>query len=204
VDANQALKPVAPEVRKRTHWALFLVIFVCAAPMFFSYLTYYLIKPEGRTNYGDLLDPRQYPMPELGATTLDGKPATLKEFAGKWVMLQADVAACAKPCVDKLYYQRQVRMTQGKDRDRIERVWLVLDDQPIDPSLLKEHQGTQILRVAPATLATWLPLAEGGALNDHIFIIDPLGNLMMRFPKDADPNKIKKDISKLLRASRIG
>lgn len=204
MDANQAVKPVAPEVRKRTHWALFLVIFVCAAPMIFSYLTYYLIKPEGRTNYGDLLDPRQHPMPELGATTLDGKPATLKEFAGKWVMLQADVAACAKPCMDKLYYQRQVRMTQGKDRDRIERVWLVLDDQAIDPSLLKEHQGTQILRVAPATLATWLPLAEGGTLSDHIFIIDPLGNLMMRFPKDADPNKIKKDIGKLLRASRIG
>lgn len=172
--------------------------------MVLSYLTYYVIKPEGRTNYGALLDPRAHPIPELGTAALDGKPATLKDYAGKWILLQADAADCAKPCKDKLYWQRQVRLTQGKDMERIERVWLVTDDAPLETALMKEYDGTRILRVDPKKLAAWLPAEQGTAISDHIYVIDPLGNLMMRFPKDPDPNKIKRDITKLLKASRIG
>lgn len=193
-----------PEVRKRTHWTLFLVLAVCAAPMILSYFTYYVIKPEGRTNYGDLIDPRAHPIPDLGVTTLDGKPASLKDYEGKWIMLQADEAACPKRCADKLFWQRQLRLTQGKDMDRIERVWLVTDDQPLATTLMKEYDGTHILRVDAKRLAAWLPVDQGTGVADHIYMIDPLGNLMMRFPKDPDPNKIKKDITKLLKASRIG
>lgn len=204
MEASEATKPVVPEVKKRTHWTLFLVIAVCAAPMILSYFTYYVIKPQGRTNYGDLIDPRAYPIPELGITTLDGQPASLKDYEGKWIMLQADAAACPKRCTDKLLWQRQVRLTQGKDMDRIERVWLVTDDQPLETVLMKEYDGTHILRVDAGKLSAWLPVEQGTAAADHIYMIDPLGNLMMRFPKDPDPNKIKKDITKLLKASRIG
>ncbi len=204
MEANEAAKPAVPEVKKRTNWTLFLVIAVCAAPMILSYFTYYVIKPQGRTNYGELIDPRAYPIPELGITTLDDQPASLKDYAGKWIMLQADAAACAKRCSDKLFWQRQVRLTQGKDMERIERVWLVTDDQPLATTLMKEYDGTHILRVDPKKLAAWLPVEQGTGVVDHIYMIDPLGNLMMRFPKDPDPNKIKKDITKLLKASRIG
>lgn len=204
MEASEAAKPAAPEVRKRTHWTLFLVIAVCAAPMILSYFTYYVIKPQSRTNYGDLLDPRAHPMPALTLTTLDGQPASLQQYAGKWIMLHADRGACDKPCVDKLFWQRQVRLTQGKDMERIERVWLVTDDAPLDITLMKEYDGTRILRVDRAQLDAWLPVAQGTAVTDHLYMIDPLGNLMMRFPKDPDANKIKRDITKLLRASRIG
>lgn len=172
--------------------------------MIISYFTYYVIKPESRTNYGELLDPRAHPIPALGARTLDGKPAGPEDYKGKWIMLQADVADCGEPCRKKLFTMRQLRLTTGKEMDRVERVWMILDDKPLETMLMREYDGTRMLRVKPEALKAWLPVAEGAALTDHIYVIDPLGNLMMRFPKDPDPNKMKKDLSRLLKASRIG
>lgn len=185
-------------------WKLLAVVAVCAAPMIASYLTYYVIKPSGRTNYGTLLDPRAYPMPALAMTALDGKPQALSDFKGKWLMLQADSGECLEPCRKKLTDMRQLRLTQGKEMDRLERVWLVIDDKPLDTMTMREFDGTHLLRVQLQALKQWLPVDQGTQVSDHLYMIDPLGNLMMRFPKDADPNKIKKDLSKLLKASRIG
>jgi len=194
----------ATKSKSQGRWKLFAIILVCASPLIFSYLTYYVIKPQGRTNYGALIDPRNYPLPQLNATTLDGKPGSLDDYKGKWVMLQADSGECGEACRTKLFQQRQLRLTQGKEMDRIERVWLVTDDKPIDTTLLKEYDGTRVLRADPAKLKQWLPVEQGATLTDHVYMIDPLGNLMMRFPKNPDPNKMKKDIGKLLRASSIG
>lgn len=194
----------ANKPKAQGRWKLFAIILVCASPLIASYLTYYVIKPEGRTNYGSLLDPRQHPIPQLGATTLDGKPTGLDTYKGKWIMLQADSGDCAEACRNKLLQQRQLRLIQGKEMDRVERVWLVTDDKPIDTVLLREYDGTRVLRADPAKLKEWLPVEQGATVADHVYMIDPLGNLMMRFPKNADPNKMKKDVSKLLRASSIG
>lgn len=185
-------------------WKLFAILAVCAAPVVASYLAYYVIKPQARTNYGTLLDPRSYPMPALDASTLDGKPGGLDAYRGKWIMLQVDVADCPQTCQDKLFQMRQLRLTQGRDQDRIERVWLVTDRQPVTTLLLREYDGTHLLRVKPQALQAWLPGAAGTTPADHIYLIDPLGNLMMRFPKNGDPNKIKKDLTRLLKASSIG
>jgi hypothetical protein len=208
VQDNQAIKQATAESKTesktKSRWTLFIVMALCAAPMTFSYLTYYVIKPQGRTNYGDLIDPRAYPIPELSVSTLDGKPAALEQFKGKWIMLQVNGGDCQKACADKLYYMRQLRFAQGKDMDRIERVWLVTDKEAINPQLIREFEGTSMLRVDAKKLAAWLPVDAGTSAADHYYMIDPLGNLMMRFPKDPDNNKIKKDIGKLLRASRIG
>ena len=135
---------------------------------------------------------------------LDGKPASLEQWRGKWILLQVDGAGCDKACQQKLYYMRQLRLTQGKEMDRIERVWLITDNTPVDIGLMKQYDGTHLLRVDPQKLAAWLPVVEGTTASDHMYMIDPLGNLMMRFPKDPDANKIKKDIIKLLKASSIG
>ena len=189
---------------RKSFWPLILVIAACAAPMIFSYVTYYIIKPQGRTNYGSLIDPRTYPIPELNLTALDGKPAALDNFKGKWIFLQIDASECAKACADKLYYMRQLRLTQGKEMDRIERVWLVTDSGPIQTELLKKYEGTSVLRADIKQISAWLPTEDGSTVTDHFYLLDPLGNLMMRFPKDPDANKIKKDLIKLLKASRIG
>lgn len=178
---------------KSGRWKLILVIAVCAAPLLLSYFTYYIIKPEARTNYGTLLDPRLYLTPQ-----------ELAPYKGKWIMLQVSSSDCAQACQNTLLNMRQLRLMQGKDRDRIERVMLVTDANPLATSLLKIYDGTQFLHTNPKVVEAWLPVEEGGTIQDRIYLIDPLGNLMMRYPVDADPNKIKKDITKLLKASSIG
>ncbi|MES2017771.1 MAG: cytochrome C oxidase subunit I [Pseudomonadota bacterium] len=185
-------------------WKLLLVLFVCASPLIFSYLTYYVIKPTGRNNYGALIDPRQYPIPALGAVELDGKAATLDAFKGKWIMLQVAPGDCQQACKDQLVAMRQLRLMQGKEMERLERVWLITDDSPLDTMLMKVVDGTRFLRVKPDVVKAWLPVEPGGDAANHLYLIDPLGHLMMRFPKDPDPQKVKKDIGKLLKASAIG
>ncbi|WP_370659740.1 SCO family protein [Massilia polaris] len=201
MDQNQT----SNTIKKRTgRWKLFAVLLVCASPLLLSYLAYYVIKPSGRTNYGQLLDPREHPIPQLGATALDGQPASLDQFKGKWIMLNVDNGDCQQECRDQLVQMRQLRLMQGKERERVERVWLVTDTTPLDTMLMRVIEGTQMLRVPAEAVAKWLPVEQGGSAADHIYLIDPLGNLMMRFPKDADPAKVKKDLGKLLKASAIG
>lgn len=192
------------DARRRGRWKLLAVLAVCAAPIIASYLTYYVIKPSGRTNYGTIIDPRVYPMPKLGSTTLDGRPETLENYAGKWIMVKVGGGDCDKVCQDQLFAMRQLRTMQGKNMDRVERVWLVTDAQPIDTMLIRMYDDMHILRVKPEQLAQWLPLEKGGKLEDHIFMVDPRGHLMMRFPKNPEPARVHKDIAKLLKASAIG
>ncbi len=191
--------------RTSGRWKLIAILAVCAAPVIASYFTYYVIKPQSRNNYGTLIDPRAYPIPAaLATSTLDGKAAALDALKGKWIMLSVDDADCADACRKKLYEMRQLRLAQGKDMDRIERVWLITDAQPVETMLMREYDGTHMLRAKAEAVKAWLPVDAGTVPADHLYMIDPLGNLMMRFPKDADPNKIKKDLVKLLKASRIG
>ena len=197
----------------RGRWKLLLVLAVCAAPLVGSYLTYYVIKPKGGvTNFGALIDPRDHPIPAMASTTLDGKPATLDNYKGKWIMLKVGPSDCKQDCQDQLFAMRQLRTMQGKEMERIERVWMITDDQPLDTLLMRVNDGTRMLRAPAAVVDKWLPLEQGAGdrVSDHVYLIDPLGNLMMRFPKGAvssDTEKVKKvhkDISKLLKASAIG
>lgn len=190
--------------KNKARWKLFAVILVCASPIILSYFMYYVVKPQSRTNYGTLIDPRNYPIPELGTVALDGKPLALEVYAGKWIMLLVSGAECPTTCQEKLHDMRQLRLAQGKEMERIERVWLITDDEHLDTMLMREYDGTHMLRSKLDAVRGWLPVDEGTTVFNHIYMIDPLGNLMMRFPKDADPNKIKKDIVKLLKASSIG
>jgi cytochrome oxidase Cu insertion factor (SCO1/SenC/PrrC family) len=172
--------------------------------MIFSYLTYYVIKPGGRTNYGALIDPRQHPIPQMNATAPDGNPSSLDQYKGKWVMLLSGPSTCQQECKDRLFAMRQLRLMQGKEMERVERVWLVTDDLPLASDLMSADEGTEVLRVSKSAVQGWLPVEAGGDASQHMYLIDPLGNLMMRFPKDADPAKVKKDLGKLLKASSIG
>lgn len=199
---QSTMKP--SEAASRHRRILWLVLTICIAPVILSYLSYYVFRPQMRNNYGTLLDPRRFPVPELHATTADGQPASLNDLHRQWVLLQVDRADCETRCADKLYYMRQLRAAQGKDADRIARVWLVTDKAPLSVPLMKIYDGTHILRVDASAVARWLPVEAGTRAEDHLYLIDPLGNLMMRFPKDPDYNKVKQDLNRLLKASRIG
>ena len=183
---------------------LLAVLLVCAAPVIVSYLMYYVFPPSGRTNFGELIQP-QRPVPALTLSQPDGTPYAFKALLGQWVILHIDAGACEAACQSKLYAMRQQRTMTGKDRDRIDRVWLVNDTTAPDATMLeREYAGTLVLRADAAQLQTLFPVEPGRSLRDYLYIIDPLGNLMMRFPADGEPARIRKDIGRLLKASRVG
>ena len=109
---------------------------------------------------------------------------------------------CDADCERKHYFMRQVRKSQGKDQYRVERLWLLTDAAAPSSDLLEAISGTRIERAASRSLAGQFP--GQGALTDHIYVVDPLGNLMMRFPRDPDPRQVIKDLQRLLKTSRIG
>ncbi|HSD40818.1 MAG TPA: cytochrome C oxidase subunit I [Burkholderiales bacterium] len=184
-----------------SRWPLFWVAAVSIAPFLLAYLTFYLWAPESRMNYGELIEaPR--PLPDVALTLADGRPFRLGALRGKWILTQVDPGACDEGCQRRLYHMRQVRRAQGKNMDRIERVWLISDDTPLDPAVVQAFDGTHFVRAAGSGVLREPALAADP--SGHIYLIDPLGNLMMRFPRDADPTRILRDITRLLKASQVG
>jgi peroxiredoxin len=188
--------------RWRRYRVLYLLIAVCLAPVLGSYFLYFAAPPGGRTNYGDLI--AQKALPALPARLQDGTPFDLRALRGKWVMLNVDPAACETGCQRRLWQMRQLRLAAGKDAERIERVFLATDAAPLETMLMREYDGTHFLRADRAELAAFMEPAAGARIEDHVYLVDPLGNLMLRWPADADPQRMKKDLLKLLKTSRIG
>jgi hypothetical protein len=116
------------------------------------------------------------------------------------VLVVTDGAQCDERCRLKLTYVRQVRLAQGKETERIERVWLATGEGTPDAKLVEEHPGLNVVRADPGFVAAVLPAPRSAA--EHVYVIDPLGNLMMRFPADPDPRRMLKDVARLLRHSK--
>ena len=184
-------------------WKMLVVLLVCAAPVVASYMTYYLIRPQVRQNFGALIDP-QRPLPDMQAVEMEGKQINLRALKGQWLLISVAGGACDAQCQQHLYMQRQLREGMGKEKDRVDWVWLVSDDAAIAPSLLPALASATVLRVPSAQLQTWLQPEQGNALQDHLYVVDPLGNWMMRFPARMEADqapKVKRDMERLLRAS---
>jgi hypothetical protein len=197
-------------LRQRTRMGrikMLLVWAVCAAPVVASYLSYYVIKPQGRNNYGSLISP-PVPMPtasRLHLTQLDGRRVAPDALKGQWLLVVVAPGACDAGCEQQLYLQRQLREVLGKDRDRLDRVWLVPDagatPEPVRQALLPAMAQAWVLRAPAAELGAWLQPEAGQAQEAHLYLVDPMGDWMMRFPVHADPTRVKKDLLKLLKAS---
>jgi len=183
-----SVPPADPVKRGRAQLALLALFF--AAPFALAWLAYWLDWAPGATsNYGELITPpRPIPGAPLGA------------LRGRWVLVSFDAAGCDAYCEKKLYFMRQMRRAQGKDQDRVERLWVLTDGAAPRAELLAAIEGTRIERAG--ALPAQFPAA--GALTDHIYVVDPLGNLMMRFPRDPDPKQMIRDLQRLLKTSRIG
>jgi hypothetical protein len=201
-------RDLASSQTPRGRRTMLLILLACALPVIASYVTYFFIRPGGRTNYATLIEP-QRPLPGLEllpAQDLDGHSVPLTILKGQWLLVVVGPGNCdrIKACEERLFMQRQLREMAGAERDRIVKVWLVDSPEPIAPALLAAVQArpeVKVLRVDRTALSQWLQPAFGRALEDHIYIVDPLGNWMMRAPANPDPMKLKKDIERLLRGS---
>jgi hypothetical protein len=185
---------------------MLLILLACAAPVLLSYFTYYVIRPQGRANYATLVEP-QRPLPDLvalPAQDLDGHSVSLASLKGQWLLVVVAPAACDKLCEKNLFLERQLREMMGAERDRIDKVWLIDSPEPLAPAVaaaIAAKPAVAAYRVERSALARWLVPEAGHRLEEHLYIVDPLGNWMMRTPPDADPVKLKKDVDRLLRAS---
>jgi cytochrome oxidase Cu insertion factor (SCO1/SenC/PrrC family) len=181
------------------HRVLWLIFAVCVIPFFGAYLIYRYAPPDEHMNYGELVT---RPLPDLGFRNLEGGPVRLSEFRGKWLLLHVDAARCDARCVDKMHKLRQVRLAQGKNMERVLRLWVITDEAPVDGKVAEEYAGTTMLRGRVADLTPQFPAQSD--IRDHIWLIDPLGNLVLRYPPKADGSGIRKDLQRLLKVSRIG
>ena len=191
---------------KRTRagrWKMLAVLLVCASPVIASYFTYYVIRPEGRRNHGELIQPQRI-LPAMEVSKLNGDKVALNSLKGQWLLVSVADAACDEACQKHLYFQRQLRESLGKEKDRIDWVWLATGDAPVDDKLMPALSQATVLRVNQQSISEWLQPAAGRQLPEHLYVIDPMGNWMMRFPPGIDlasAAKAKKDLDRLLRAS---
>jgi cytochrome oxidase Cu insertion factor (SCO1/SenC/PrrC family) len=175
-----------------------LLVLLCA-PVIASYLLYFWEVRPASINYGELLKVK--PMAGPGLNQLDNTIFRIRQLRGKWVLLTVDSGKCDEQCQKKLYYMRQVRLVQNKEMNRVERVWLIDDGEAPDPKILKEYKNSWFISAKDSEILGSIPAEI--SQHDHIYLIDPMGNLMMRFPKNPDPAKMVKDLKRLLQVSQM-
>jgi hypothetical protein len=196
----------AGDTRSRTlsvRIKMLLVLLVCASPVIASYFTYFVVRPEGRTNYGSLIEPSRS-LPALELQTLAGQPVAARSLKGQWLLVAVGPSSCDAACEQRLYLQRQLREMLGRERDRLDKVWLVTDAGEPKPALRSAIEAgvpLTALRAERVAVAAWLAPEPGHAVEDHLYLVDPMGEWMMRFPAAAEPARIKRDLDRLLRAS---
>ena len=211
VHSLPSTKDAALRRTERGRWLMIAVLLVCAAPVVASYFTYFVLRPQARTNYSELIVPAQ-PLPaSLALGDLAGTPVAPLSLRGQWLVVVVAGAACDSRCERHLWLQRQLHEALGAEKDRVDKLWLIDDiDAPRRETLAaiaatSDARGTfaptTVLRADRAALGRWLAPAPGHSLEDHLYLVDPRGDWMMRVPVAADPARLKRDIDKLLRAS---
>ncbi len=187
------------QIQKSNRRKFLLLLALMCAPVIISYALYFSDYRPGSKHYGDLLSIVK--VTGKGTSITDNTILRMKDLHGKWVLVTVDSGRCDESCKEKLYFMRQVRLVQGKEKHRIERLWLINDDIEPDPELVKEHEGAYMVRDRDNEIINLFETAD--VRNKHIYLLDPIGNLMMRFPEKIDGKKMGNDIKRLLHVSQI-
>lgn len=206
--------PAAPRSAahdRRQRRALIGLAALFFAPLAVSFYLYYgpAWRPGKHVNHGDLIDPAR-PLPQL-ALPLAGSAASSKRtavLANRWTLLYVGPGACSAACRTDLYNTRQVRLALNRDMDRVQRVFIATGACCDWPFLEAQHPDLATVRAAPEAgpvlelLPSFNGIAPGAA--DRIYLIDPLGNLMMSYAPDAKPKGMLTDLKRLLGLSHVG
>lgn len=194
--------------RRKGRLTLLMIVVVFLLPV----VAAYLYRPSGEAgNHGTLIEPPQ-PLSSFEMTGLDGETVGVDALRGKWTLLYAGEERCGETCRRSLFKIERVRLTQGEDMSWVQSLYLA--PSSVDPGAvadaLVEYQGLQGYLIAPSELASMAPVLADGEdggepVNEkRIYLIDPLGNLMMYYSRDADPSGMKEDLERLLKVSQIG
>jgi hypothetical protein len=156
-------------------------------------------RPKGSVAHGILLpEPRTLP---AGVMVLPG--GATADFTGKWSLLYVGRGDCEDACRETLYRTRQVRRALGKEMERVQRFFITTSGQPDAGFLAVEHPGLLVLPDGLSARDTALA-AIGQFADGDVFIADPRGNVVMRFPPGTAMKDMHADLVLLLKASQIG
>jgi len=206
-----ALPQIDPAKRRRSRIKLVSIFAIFAVPLILASIYLHLVRSSGGsigdTSRGQLIAPA-VPLTDFSLQAADGE-FNLDSVRGIWTMLYMPAGDCLDTCERNLYHMRQVRLALNHRMDRVQRAVLVQSPTQVNPKLLAEHPG---LVAATGSADEQLQLsdqvykAQEGMepLDDAIYLIDPFGNIMLRFPPDLEPKSMLKDVKHLLKVSRIG
>jgi cytochrome oxidase Cu insertion factor (SCO1/SenC/PrrC family) len=185
--------------RRRGRWIALGLFAIAALPVLGAFAAYFFWTPSDRINYGELLG--ELRVPDAPLRSPDGAQFTLPGLKGKWLLVQIGSGPCAEACVQKLFFMRQVRLMQGREAGRVERVWITVDGELPDAKLLEAYEGLRVGK-GDASLLGAFPSPRDP--REHLYLVDPLGNVVLRFPAEPDPKRVSRDLSRLLKVSHIG
>ncbi len=184
---------------------LFAMFLACSLPVLLAIFVFFVLKPKGEANFGQLIHPAR-PVPATSLMNAQGQLVALSQLKGQWLLVSVGSGACAADCAQHLFIQRQLREMLNKDKDRVDRVWLITDDQPIPSDIQALLAETTILRATDAVLKSWLGEMPVDEAKQQLFVIDPQGNAMLRMPADMQGKQAsaaKNMLQKLLMASVV-
>lgn len=189
---------MSDEIARKNRIKFLLLMLLMLSPVIISIALHMTeFRPEGTVNYGELLEVKalQGQAREIEQNTI----YRARDMRGKWSLITIDSGECDDYCQKKLYQMRQVRLVQNTEKERVERIWLIDDDLMPHQEVKTEYAGTVLLSAKDSSLLGEFPADISP--RDHIYVVDPMGNLMMRYPRDADPSRISKDLKLLLKLS---
>lgn len=202
-----SIRPSSIPLVWRQRLMLVFVVACFVLPLVAAWLLVDRWRPGSSAQHGELLNPAK-PFPDLRFDLVDGRPPADAMLGGHWILVYiGSSAGCDAACHTGLYDMRQVRLALGKDMGRVKTV-LLLDGMPetgLRQWLAAEH-AAMIVGVADASTRSGLTQAfdRPGRAGEWMYLLDPLGNLLMRYPADTEPRGLLKDLQRLLKWSKIG
>lgn len=190
----------------RSRRTLLLLAALFLLPVAVSFYLYYAAgwRPIGQVNRGELLDPPRA-LPAVSLPTADGASTGAQFLRGKWTLVYVGAGACDERCRNLLYTSRQVRLALGDKMDRVQRVFLYQGKCCEQAFFGTEHAGLIAANVdSPAGRELLQAFPDRATGAGRLYVVDPLGNLMMSYAPDAPPKGMLADLKRLLKLSHIG
>lgn len=191
--------------RTRSRVIFLAILAVFFGPMLVAYLMFVNLQwaPEHHTNHGELIEPVR-PLTHLSLRDENAQVFGEDFWRHRWTLVYVGGGPCDLYCETALFKMRQARLSLGRDADRVQRLYL-----------LSGAVGERLAGLLPAhkgmVLASPLDAASseaqgvfGEPARGALYLVDPMGNLMLRYDEDSTTKGIQKDLKRLLKVSKIG
>ena len=192
---------------KRNPYTPWFVVLAFVAPVVASYTLYFLgFSPPAFSNKGELLDP----IVDVKAFSLmdDARQLLVRDdiTVHKWHMIIFTGAECDEACNQALYNMRQINIAVGKHANRLRRLVVHLEqpDAAFRALVSKEYPDARHAYASDKVIEAALQGVGADFRDNEIYIMDPLGNIMLRFTREQSYKDLMHDLNKMFKVSQIG